>query len=329
MSDARPGAIWRGEGAKMNPTASAPMATARRASASLVVPQILTNTPRRYRLAPILPTLMPPTSVDWADSLAAVAEMASRISTLIRASAGHEATALGVWRTGELAAHITHVFEVDLDLIREVESPLADLDDLSELTQTRVRDEAVHDPAALADRVEVAAAAFLDVAHGLDGSEPRMWLGAVKATASLLAGHILNETFVHGLDLARASGQRWPVERDHARLAFEQFICPMYRSLGRPDWAVNQAKAAGVNACYDVRVRGGQRVFFVFAGGGLTFEEPSARRVDCHLSIDPRALMLLAWHRVGLAPPILKGQVIPWGRRPWLSFRLPGMIKTP
>ena len=38
---------WRGDGAKMNPTASAPMATASSASSSLVVPQIFTNTLRR------------------------------------------------------------------------------------------------------------------------------------------------------------------------------------------------------------------------------------------------------------------------------------------
>ena len=34
---------WRGEGAKMKPTASAPMATASSASSSVVVPQIFTN----------------------------------------------------------------------------------------------------------------------------------------------------------------------------------------------------------------------------------------------------------------------------------------------
>jgi hypothetical protein len=272
---------------------------------------------------------MSPTPVDWTESLAAVATMASRISTLLRSSFDPEAAALGVWRAGELAAHITHVFEVDLDLINQVDSPLADLDDLSELTQTRVRDEAVHDPDALARRVDVAAGAFLSVAQGLDGNESRLWLGGVKATASLLACHIVSECMVHGLDLARSTGQHWKVERRHALLAFEGFICPMYRSLGRPEFAVIQERAAGVTACYDLRVRGGRRVFFAFAGGGLTIEEPSDRRVDCHLSVDPRALMLLAWHRVGLAPSILKGQVIPWGRRPWLSFRLPGMIKTP
>ena len=44
MSAARLAAIWRDDGANMKPTASAPMATARRASSSLVIPQILTNT---------------------------------------------------------------------------------------------------------------------------------------------------------------------------------------------------------------------------------------------------------------------------------------------
>src|SRR5690606_8594946 len=44
MSRAVWGAIWRRDGAKMKPTASASMATASRASSSLVTPQIFTNT---------------------------------------------------------------------------------------------------------------------------------------------------------------------------------------------------------------------------------------------------------------------------------------------
>ena len=49
MSAACWGATWRGEGAKTNPTASAPMATASSASSSLVIPQIFTNTAGRLR----------------------------------------------------------------------------------------------------------------------------------------------------------------------------------------------------------------------------------------------------------------------------------------
>ena len=53
MSATLAGDTIRGDGAKTKPNASAPMATARRASSSLVVPQIFTNTEvRRYRAAP-------------------------------------------------------------------------------------------------------------------------------------------------------------------------------------------------------------------------------------------------------------------------------------
>ncbi len=103
--------------------------------------------------------------------------MAGRISALIRSVGDVDAPALGVWTAGELAAHLTHVFEIDLDLLNEVESPLADLDDLAEMTRVRVRDDAARDPLALARRVDEAAAAFLAVAEGLDGTESRLWLG--------------------------------------------------------------------------------------------------------------------------------------------------------
>jgi len=255
--------------------------------------------------------------------------MASRISDLIRSIPDPAAPALGVWDAGQLAAHLTHVFEIDRDLLHEVPSPIADLADLGELTRQKVTDEEVGDPLVLADRVDAAAAEFLASAAGLDGTAPRMWVGGVQVTASALACHLVNESMLHGLDLARAVGRRWAIEAEHARLAFEGFICPMYRSLGRPAFAVNQEQAAGVRAVYDIRVRGGSRVYFVFADGGVTIEDPSNRPVDCHLSADPRAIMLLAWHRVGLTGPVLKGQVVPWGRRPWLAFRLPGLLQLP
>jgi hypothetical protein len=266
---------------------------------------------------------------DWDEARTAVETLAARIVGLIRAVRAPDAPALGAWTAGQLAAHLTHVFEVDRDLVNQVPPPLDDLADLAELTQSRVRDEAVCDPPALADRVEVAAAEFLSIASALDGTEPRVWMGGVKVTSTALACHIVNEAVVHGLDLARATGQRWTVERAHARLAFEGFICPMYRSLGRPAFAVNPVRATGVRATYDLRVRGGRRWFLVFEEGGLSIEPPSDRRVDCRMWADPRAVMLLSWHRTPLVGPVVKGQVVPWGRRPWLALRLPGLLKLP
>src|SRR3546814_15377942 len=54
MSAARPTARNRfDDGTKLNPTASAPIATASSASSSLVIPQILTNTREGYRAPPL------------------------------------------------------------------------------------------------------------------------------------------------------------------------------------------------------------------------------------------------------------------------------------
>jgi len=92
---------------------------------------------------------------------------------------------------------------------------------------------------------------------------------------------------------------------------------------------VDQEKAAGVHATYDIRLRGGGRAFFVFDDGFLTVEGPSSRRVDCHLSADPTALLLVAWDRQSQWPAIAKGKLMAWGRRPWLGIQLRSFMRNP
>ena len=80
------GAICRGEGAKMKPTASAPIATANSASSSLVMPQILTNMSsrtvptararRRERCAPR-------TASGWTDRMCTIVERGSAAVTSV------------------------------------------------------------------------------------------------------------------------------------------------------------------------------------------------------------------------------------------------------
>jgi len=272
---------------------------------------------------------MPPTTVDWAESLVAVASMAGRVARLIRSLPDPSVPTLGVWDAGQLAAHMAHVFEVDLGLIRGLPSPLADLDDLAVLTQALVRDEPPVDLEALATRVEVASGQFLAEAALLQGDEIRTWLGGAKVPVTALASHIISENMLHGVDMSAATGRPWPILRSDASLAFLGFICPLVSALDKPRYAVDQERAAGLRACFDVRLRGGGRAFFVFSDGTLSIEGPSDRRVDCHLWMDPRAVMLLAWGRTSLPVAMAKGQIVPWGRRAWLAPRLPGLIATP
>jgi hypothetical protein len=66
-----------------------------------------------------------------------------------------------------------------------------------------------------------------------------------------------------------------------------------------------------------------------FDDGDLTVEPEPSGRVDCHLSADPVAFMLVGWGRIGQGPAILKGQLLAWGRKPWLGLKLRSLLRNP
>jgi hypothetical protein len=88
-------------------------------------------------------------------------------------------------------------------------------------------------------------------------------------------------------------------------------------------------QAAGLRATYDIRLRGGDRFYFIFNDGALTIEEPSARKVDCHISADPVAFLMVAWSRQSQWSAIAKGKLLAWGRKPWLGPRFRGLMRNP
>jgi len=50
---------------------------------------------------------------------------------------------------------------------------------------------------------------------------------------------------------------------------------------------------------------------------------------DCRISADSAAFLLVAYGRIGQLGPILRGQLIAWGRRPWTALRLNSFIRNP
>ena len=160
------------------------------------------------------------------------------------------------------------------------------------------------------------------------GSDPCPWLVAgTEMPLVVLTCHLLNETVIHGYDIARATRTPWEVDRRDASLILYGFLLPLFQVLGPA--MVDQGKAAGLRAAFEVRLRGGRSFVLVFEGGSVTVEEPSARQVDCHLWVDPAAFLLVGWGRISQWRAIPKGQLLPWGRRPWLSLRLRGLLRNP
>jgi hypothetical protein len=266
--------------------------------------------------------------ISAADARAALSVVVPRLTALIRSIGDPAAPAVGTWNAVEVAAHLSHAWSVLPVLARgETESFLDAPEELAAFTAERVREDATRDLDAIAARIDAAAAAYL--ATPLDDGGERPWM--VRGTAlpaSAFACHLLNESLVHGYDIAQAQRRSWTIEPAHAAMAILGFLFPAL-SVVDPRFPVVQERAAGVRARFDIRVRGAGRVHLVLDDGAASVEAASDRRVDCHLSGEPAALFLLIWSRRSQWHGALRGQLLVWGRRPWLGMRLPQMLRNP
>ena len=90
---------------------------------------------------------------------------------------------------------------------------------------------------------------------------------------------------------------------------------------------VVQEKAG--NARFEVNLRGDGRVCMVFTDGSFSVESTPQGPVDCHLSVDPAAFLLVAWGRISQWSAIPKGQLLAWGRKPWLGLQMRSWLRNP
>lgn len=209
------------------------------------------------------------------------------------------------------------------------DSLIRDMGELGEVMALGVRSDPERDPGILADRIEARAQEYFSECIGAFPDELRPWLVEdVTVRLSTLACHLLNETIVHGYDIAQAVGRPWRIEPAHAAMVLGGFIVPVIQGL-HARVLVNDDKAAGVRVTYDLRIRGGDRFYFVFDDGAVEIEEPSSRQVDCHISAHPVSFLMVVWGRQSQWKAIAKGQLIAWGRKPWLGTRLRTLMRNP
>lgn len=285
------------------------------------------------------------TKAEWQQGQDALRDVVRRATTLLRSIRDPEAHAVGQWTLGEVAMHLSQVWIAvpglarrDLLRVHEAVPSLAgaagdslirDMWDLSDTTILGVKSDLERNPRVLADRIETRADEYLSECVGADPNALRPWLvEGVTVRQSTLTYHLLNETVMHGGDIAHAAGRPWRIEPAHAALVLERFIVPVFQALDSRAM-VDPERAAGLRATYDVRIRGGDRFYFVFDNGTLTIEDPSSRRVDCHISADPVALLMVAWARQSQWTAIGKGRLMAWGRKPWLGPRFRPLIRNP
>lgn len=284
--------------------------------------------------------------LDWQDSQDALRDEVGRVTALLRSIRDPGAApAVGQWNLTEVAMHLSQAWlgisglaRGDRSTLDELlpdragvagDSLVRDIADLGEVTTQWVRADPERHLSVLADRIEACAKQYFADCARQSPDELRPWLiQGSSLPLSAFTCHLLNETVVHGYDIARAAGRPWRIHSAHAVMLMDRFFIPLIKGAD-PRALVNADTAAGLNATFDVRIRGGSRFLFVFDDRALRVKTPSARRVDCHLSADPVAFLLVFWKRRSQWQAIANGQLMAWGRKPWLAPRFRSFLATP
>ncbi|MGW3497355.1 maleylpyruvate isomerase family mycothiol-dependent enzyme [Streptomyces sp. NPDC001020] len=258
----------------------------------------------------------------------AVRESARDIAALLRTVTDTTVHIPGSeWTVGEAAAHLAQANELMADLARGHERPYGDGTPKS-LAAANARalaafDERRAEP--LAAMIVQQADLFLDaVAENVaDGTADRTVVSPLgPLDRSILASYLLTHMLGHGYDLARALGR--PHMIDRARVG----LCMPFMTTAMPR-VVNTAAAAGLTVRYTLRLRGGSAFGVTFTEGTVDVSPRPPGRPDCTISIEPVTFLLMALGRRDPWRAIARGQVLAWGRKPWLALRFPTLFTAP
>ncbi|MER6181770.1 maleylpyruvate isomerase family mycothiol-dependent enzyme [Streptomyces sp. NPDC001652] len=156
-----------------------------------------------------------------------------------------------------------------------------------------------------------------DVAVGSGGRMLVTPLGPMDQ--DVLASYLLTHMLGHGYDLARA------LRRPHMINEMRVGLCLPFLKTAMP----RIAAASGLTACYTLRIRGGAAFGVTFTDGAVEVLPGPPRRSDCTILTEPIAFLLIALGRRGPWQAMARGDVLAWGRKPWLAPRFPTLFTAP
>jgi uncharacterized protein (TIGR03083 family) len=247
-----------------------------------------------------------------ADALLPASE---RVSQLLGQVADPNAHAIGIWSIAEVATHLSHSAGGFLSAAQGVADPREDLSTSDSRNIAAVAADPERDLARLAARIVAGERELAAYAHSVSDDPLVTAFEDVDIRLSALLGLELAELLVHGRDIARGSGQPWRIPAGEAVLALAGVVSML------PHMVVAD-RARGLTMTCDLSIRSGFDARAVLTDGQAEVVAASGAGPDCRLTADPVTLLLISYGRLGQTGALLRGRLLPWGRRPWLVARL-------
>jgi hypothetical protein len=173
----------------------------------------------------------------------------------------------------------------------------------------------------LADMLESSADAYLNAAVAADPSVDIATPNGLVIGPSTMAALLLGEQLIHGLDISRTAGIPWTICAADAFLVIPGVltVAPQY---------LRPRRAAGAHFSFELRMRGGAS-YRMAVDDGTAVVTAAGEKADCVITADPVAFLLLGYGRISQLSPVLRGQLRPGGRKPWLAMKFGSLLSSP
>ncbi|MDQ4143681.1 MAG: maleylpyruvate isomerase N-terminal domain-containing protein [Actinomycetota bacterium] len=256
------------------------------------------------------------------DLALARAELATqRLVALLRGVVDPDKVAIGEWSIAQLSTHLADVYERYPTLVRGEPSPIESAEGLAPYSAAVVAANPDPDLRSLAARIDVGIAEYAAGVQEAGHDRPVKFHAGIEMPVAALSCMALGEAVVHGRDIALAEGRPWTIDRDDAALVIKGVAHAI------PAFLTQAGRASGDS--FRLSLRGSDPLTLRFGGGRLEVTAVDEDPVDCRISADPVAFLLLSYGRIGQLRPIATGKVVALGRKPWLGLRFKQLLMSP
>jgi uncharacterized protein (TIGR03083 family) len=267
--------------------------------------------------------------VDLAYALRALEGLGERFAQLVAAIPNRDAGAHGLeWTVTETAVHVLTGLDYYSACIRGSDfgvTPRAADEPfdtyVARENRAQIDAEPERDPRAIAARLRSSLRDLIDAAAAAGPDATADFAAGYSEDTTTSVCTTIGELIVHGYDIARTTRSTWEAGTQAAVLA-------VYATTASLGLALDREAAAGEDIHVRIRLRHGAS-FSIRIRDGRVWTEISDERPDATVWAHPLAYLLVGYGRDSLLRPALRGQLLVWGRKPWVMLKVPKLFLNP